>query len=51
MERPTTIYASTLTRRGLARRRARLRRGPRLAWAGNAAVVVLAAAVVERLVS
>ena len=51
MERPPTIYASTLTRRGLARRRARLRRGPRLAWAGNATVVVLVAAVIERVVS
>ena len=49
MQRPTAIYASSLTRRGLAKRRARLRRGPRLAWAGNAVVVVLAAAVVEKL--
>lgn len=51
MERPATIYASTLTRRGLARRRARLRHGPRLLWAGQAAVVVLVAAVVERVLT
>jgi hypothetical protein len=49
MERPTTIYASSLTRRGLARRRARLRRGPRLMWVGNVTVVALGAAVAERL--
>ncbi len=49
MERPAAIFASTLTRRALARRRARLRRGPRLAWAGNTAIVVLGAAVAERL--
>ncbi len=51
MERPTTIYASTLTRRGLARRRARLRRGPRLAWVANVAIVALGAAVAEKLLS
>lgn len=49
MERPTPIYASSLTRRGLARRRARLRHGPRLAWAGNVAMIALAVAVAERL--
>ncbi|MGZ4271758.1 MAG: hypothetical protein ACXVFN_19855 [Solirubrobacteraceae bacterium] len=51
MERPATIYASTLTRRGLARRRARLRHGPRPIWAGNALVVVLAAVLVERVLT
>ena len=49
MEPRTAIYASTLTRRGLARRRARLRHGPRLAWAANLAIVALGAAVAERL--
>ena len=51
MERPTTIYASTLTRRGLARRRARRRRGPRLAGVANVAIVALGAAVAEKLLS
>lgn len=49
MERPAAIYASTLTRRGLARRRARLRHGPRAIWAGHLTALVLGAALVERL--
>lgn len=49
MERPAAIFASTLSRRGLARRRARRRHGPRLAWLGNAAIVALALAVAERV--
>ena len=52
MERPTGIYASSLSRRGLARRRARMR--PPLvqragSWAAAGAVVALAAVLAERL--
>jgi hypothetical protein len=52
MERPPGIYASSLSRRDLARRRARLRppllfRASSYAVAGG--VVVLAAVVAERL--
>jgi hypothetical protein len=54
MERPTGIYASSLSRRDLARRRARLR-PPLLFRAGSYAVagalVALAAVVAERLVA
>jgi hypothetical protein len=49
MQRPIGIYASTLSRRDLARRRARLR-GPlvlRPAW--WAAALVIGAATLERL--
>jgi hypothetical protein len=49
MQHPTGIYASTLSRRDLARRRARMR-GPRLPrsrwWVAG---VVLSAAAAERL--
>jgi hypothetical protein len=52
LERPLGIYASSLTRRGLARRRARMRH-PVLYRVGNVvaagAVVALGATVVERL--
>jgi hypothetical protein len=48
MERPSRIYVSHLSRRGLARRRARLRRRtPQHMLLG--AVAVLAAAVLERV--
>jgi hypothetical protein len=47
MERPTSIYVSQLSRRGLARRRARLRRrAPLHLLLGSAAVLALA--VLER---
>ena len=53
MERPIGIYASSLSRRGLARRRARLR-PPLLArtgtWVKSGAFVVMAALLAERLV-
>ena len=52
MERPPGIYASSLSRRGLARRRARMR-PPLLMRASSYAVagaIVLAAVVAERLV-
>ena len=52
MERPPGIYASSLSRRGLARRRARMRHSL-LARAGNwlaaGALLALGAAVAERL--
>jgi hypothetical protein len=52
LERPLGIYASSLTRRGLARRRARMRH-PVLYRVGNlvavGAVLALGATVVERL--
>ena len=52
MERPIGIYASSLSRRGLARRRARMRHSL-LARAGNwvaaGALLALGAALVERL--
>jgi hypothetical protein len=52
MDRPTGIYASSLSRRDLARRRAR-RRSPLLVrvgnWVGGAAVVALAVLLAERL--
>jgi hypothetical protein len=54
MERPPGIYASSLSRRDLARRRARMR--PPLAWrAGGYAVagalLALVAVVAERLIA
>jgi hypothetical protein len=52
LQRPTGIYASSLSRRDLARRRARLR-PPLLArtgtWVASGAVVALAAVLAERL--
>jgi hypothetical protein len=52
LERPIGIYASSLSRRGLARRRARMRHSL-LARAGNwvaaGALLALGAALVERL--
>ena len=52
MQRPTGIYASSLSRRDLARRRARLR-PPLLArtgtWVGSGAVLALVAVLAERL--
>ena len=52
MERPPGIYASSLSRRDLARRRARLR-PPLLArtgtWVASGAFVVLAGLLAERL--
>jgi hypothetical protein len=52
LQRPLGIYASSLSRRDLARRRARLR-PPLLArtgtWVASAGVVGLAALLVERL--
>jgi hypothetical protein len=54
MERPPGIYASSLSRRDLARRRARMR-PPLLLRAGSYAVagalVALVAVVAERLVA
>ena len=54
MERPPGIYASSLSRRDLARRRARMR-PPRVLRAGSYAVagalVALVAVVAERLVA
>ena len=54
LQRPTGIYASSLSRRDLARRRARLR-PPLLArtgtWVASGAVVALAAVLAERLVA
>jgi hypothetical protein len=51
-QRPTGIYASSLSRRDLARRRARLR-PPLLArrrtWVASGAFVALAAVLAERL--
>jgi hypothetical protein len=53
LQRPTGIYASSLSRRDLARRRARLR-PPLLArtgtWVASATFVALAAVLAERLV-
>ena len=53
MQRPTGIYASSLSRRDLARRRARLR-PPLLArtgtWVMFGAILALAAVLGERLV-
>jgi hypothetical protein len=53
LQRPTGIYASSLSRRGLARRRARLR-PPLLArtgtWVMSGAILALAAVLGERLV-
>ena len=52
MDRPPGIYASSLSRRGLARRRARLRSSLMVRaanWLGGAAVVALAVVVAERL--
>ena len=52
MQRPTGIYASSLSRRDLARRRARLR-PPLLArtgtWLTSVALVAVAALLAERL--
>ena len=52
MQRPTGIYASSLSRRDLARRRARLR-PPLLArtgtWVASGVFVALAAVLAERL--
>jgi hypothetical protein len=54
LQRPTGIYASSLSRRDLARRRARLR-PPLLArtgtWVASGAFVGLAALLAERLVA
>ncbi len=49
MERPTGIYASSLSRRDLARRRARLRRPLLLRPGWWVAAVVAVAAVAERV--
>jgi hypothetical protein len=52
MDGPTGIYASSLSRRGLARRRARMRSSLMVragTWLGGAAVVALAVVVAERL--
>jgi hypothetical protein len=53
LQRPTGIYASSLSRRDLARRRARLR-PPLLArtgtWVMSGAILALAAVLAERLV-
>jgi hypothetical protein len=51
LERPIGIYASSLSRRDLARRRARMRPFSERAgnWAAITALLVLAAAVAERL--
>jgi hypothetical protein len=53
MERPTGIYASSLSRRGLARRRARMR-PPLLEragyWVASGALLALAGLLAERLV-
>ena len=52
MQRPTGIYASSLSRRDLSRRRARLR-PPLLArtgtWVASGTFVALAALLAERL--
>jgi hypothetical protein len=52
LQRPTGIYASSLSRRDLARRRARLR-PPLLArtrtWVASGTFVALAALLAERL--
>jgi hypothetical protein len=52
LQRPTGIYASSLSRRDLARRRARLR-PPLLAragtWVTSGAVLALAAVLADRL--
>ena len=53
LERPTGIYASSLSRRDLARRRARMR--PPLIeragyWVASGALLALAGLVAERLV-
>jgi hypothetical protein len=53
LQRPTGIYASSLSRRDLARRRARLR--PRLlartgTWVMSGAILALAAVLGDRLV-
>jgi hypothetical protein len=54
MDRPPGIYASTVSRRDLARRRAR-RRAPLIVRAGNwaavASLVLLAAAIVQRILA
>jgi hypothetical protein len=52
MERPPGIYASSLSRRDLARRRPRVRSSLALragSWLGAAAVVAVAVVVAERL--
>jgi hypothetical protein len=53
LQRPTGIYASSLSRRDLARRRARLR-PPLLArsgtWVASGAILALTAVLTERLV-
>jgi hypothetical protein len=53
LERPIGIYASSLSRRDLARRRARMR-PPRVqragSWVAAGALVALAALLAERLV-
>jgi hypothetical protein len=53
LERPIGIYASSLSRRGLARRRARMR--PPLvqraaSWVAGGALLAVAALLAERLV-
>jgi hypothetical protein len=52
LQRPNGIYASSLSRRDLARRRARLR-APLLAragtWVGTGAILALVAVLAERL--
>jgi hypothetical protein len=52
MDRPTGIYASSLSRRDLARRRARMRSSLLMRvgnWVGAATVIALAVVVAERL--
>jgi hypothetical protein len=52
LERPPGIYASSLSRRDLARRRARLRSSLLVRvgnWVGAAAVVALAVLAAQRL--
>jgi hypothetical protein len=51
MQRTTGIYASTLSRRDLARRRARMRGGLRLRPGWWVAAVVVAVAAAERLLT
>jgi hypothetical protein len=52
LERPIGIYASSLSRRGLARRRARMRHSLLVRagnWVAAGAVLALGATVVQRL--
>ncbi len=52
MERPIGIYASSLSRRGLARRRARMRHSLLFRagnWVAAAALLVLGVTIAERL--